>query len=120
MSIELVAGDDRLIHHGINKARDCIQSISKSRRGCALLDLDCIAAFDFTVFEWVFSVLRKKGLDEEVISCIKNMYKGRNTIPVVNNVIGRGICNNRGTLAQGCPSSMNWFGYAIDPLLIYL
>ena len=117
---QLVAGDDRLIHHGINKARDCIQAISKSGRGCALLDLDFIAAFDFTVFDWVFSVLRKKGLDEEVISNIRNIYESRVTIPVINNMPGRGISNNRGTLAQGCPSSMNWFGYAIDPLLIYL
>ena len=103
---QLVAGENRRIHHGINKARDLIQSISKTRKGCALLDLDFIAAFDFTVFEWVFSVLRKKGLAEEVISCIKNIYESR--------ITSCQQCDweyNRGTLAQGCPSSMNWFGY---------
>ena len=31
----------------INKARDCIYSVSKSKLGCTLLDLDFVAAFDF-------------------------------------------------------------------------
>ena len=118
--LQLVAGDDRRIHHGINKARDCIQSVSKSKQGCALLDLDFVAAFDYTVFEWVFMVLKKKGLSETVINRIKNIYDCRITVPVVNNITGRGLNNIRGTLAQGCPSSMNWFSYAIDPLLAYL
>ena len=44
---QLVAGIDRRIHQGINKARDCINSVSKSKIGCALIDLDFIAAFDY-------------------------------------------------------------------------
>ena len=44
--VQMVAGEDRRIHHMINKARDCIFSVSKSKLGCALLDLDFIAAFD--------------------------------------------------------------------------
>ena len=58
---QTVAGNDRRIHHMINKARDCIHSVSKSKIGCALLDLDFIAAFDLQVFSWVFDVLRAKG-----------------------------------------------------------
>ena len=118
--VQLVGGDDRRIHHGINKARDAIHAVSKSKVGCALLDLDYIAAFDYTVFSWVFLVLQKKGLAEEVISRIRNLYCNRITIPVINNITGQGINNIRATLAQGCPSSMNWFAIAIDPLLVYL
>ena len=77
---QFVGGDDRRIHHGINRARDCIQAVSKTKKGCALLDLDFQAAFDNTVFEWVFCVLRKKGLSENVISMIKNIYSDRITI----------------------------------------
>ena len=117
---QLVSGDDRRIHHGINKARDCIQAVTKSKTGCALLDLDFVAAFDYTVFEWVFMVLQKKGLPETVINRIRNVYQNRISIPVINNVPGQGMKNIRGTLAQGCPSSMNWFSFAIDPLLTYL
>ena len=118
--VQLNAGDDRRIHHGINKARDCIQAVSKSKIGCALLDLDFVAAFDYTVLEWVLMVLRKKGLSEIVINRIRNLYDNRITVPVVNNITGTGLQNIRGTLAQGCPRSMNWFSYAIDPLLVYL
>ena len=117
---QLVGGDDRRIFHGINKARDCIQSVTKSKKGCAILDLDFVAAFDNTVLEWVFKVLKKKGLSENMIAMIRNTYSNRITVPVINNITGRAVRNIRNTLAQGCPGSMNWFGYAIDPLLIYL
>ena len=92
----------------INKARDCIQSVSKSKLGCAMLDLDFVAAFDFQVFS------------EAVISCIAHLYEDCITIPVVNNVHGRAISNRRENLRQGGPGSMGWFSIAIDPLLIYL
>ena len=48
------------------------------------------------------------------------MYTGEVTIPVVNNILGEANNNNRRTLRQGdCPSS-TWFGYGIDPLIVYL
>ena len=47
-------------------------------------------------------------------------YEDSITIPIVNCIPGRGIKNKRLTLRQGdCPSS-TWFGFGIDPLLIYL
>ena len=104
----------------INKARDCIYAVSKSKMGCAFLDLDFVAAFDLQVFSWVYDVLRAKGVSEEVISRISNIYDNCITIPVVNNVLGKPIKNIRGNLRQGCPGSMGWFGVAIDPLLVYL
>ena len=117
---QLVAGSDRRIHHGINKARDCINAVSKSKSGCALVDLDFIAAFDFTVLDWVFKVMRAKGVCEEVISRLLNIYSNCITIPVINNVPGNPIQNLRGSLRQGCPGSMGWFSLAIDPLLLLL
>ena len=118
--VQMVAGDDRRIHHMINKARDCIFSVSKSKLGCAIMDLDFIAAFDRQVFSWVFAVLRAKGVPEDVIFRIQNIYKNSRTIPIVNNVRGRPIKNLRESLRQGCPGSMGWFSVAIDPLLLYL
>ena len=117
---QIVAGKDRRIHHMINKARDCIFAVSKSKLGCAILDLDFIAAFDMQVFSWVFAVLQAKGVPDDVIARIENIYQGSVTIPVVNNVRSSPIENKRGNLRQGCPGSMGWFSVAIDPLLIYL
>ena len=104
----------------INQARDCIIAVSKSKLGCAIMDLDFIAAFDMQVFSWVFSVLRAKGVPEDVIERIENIYRDSVTIPVVNNVRGRKIKNKRGSLRQGCPGSMGWFSIAIDPLLLLM
>ena len=119
--LQLVAGEDRRIHHGIGKARDAIQAVCKSGIGCALLDLDFMAAFDYQVFnDWVLPVLKVKGLSSQVEKRLELIYENRITIPVVNSVQGRSVKNKRGNLAQGCPSSMNWFSYAIDPLLRFL
>ena len=117
---QLVVGKDRRIHFGINKARDCINSVSKSKVGCALLDLDFKAAFDYTVFSWVFAVMRAKGVSETVISRVANLYSETITIPVVNNAACRPLKSVRGTLRQGCPGSMGWFTIGIDPLLVLL
>ena len=63
---------------------------------------------------------RKKGLNKLAIERIKRYYDDSITIPIVNCIPGREIQNKRLTLRQGdCPSSM-WFGFGIDPLLIYL
>ena len=116
---QLVAGLDRRIHHGINKARDCIHLVSKKKSSCALLDLDFVAALDFTVMSWVYKVMKAKGVSEEVIDTLENIYKNCVSIPVVNNVPGPLIMNKRGSMRQGCPGSMGWFSFAIDPLLCF-
>jgi hypothetical protein len=66
----------------IIKARDCIFAVSKSKLGCALLELDFVAAFDYQVFSWVFDGLRAKGVSEEVIARISNIYDNFITIKV--------------------------------------
>ena len=84
------------------------------------MDLDFISAFCYQTVEWVLQVARAKSLDNRVMDRINNVSSNRISIPVVNNVPGKAILNLRGTLSQGCPSSMNWFAIGIDPLLVYL
>ena len=98
--LQLVAGDDRRINHGIGKARDAIQAVSRTKTGCAILDLEFIAAFDNQVFnDWVLPVLQAKGLLEKVKKRLENTYRDRITIPVVNSIQGRSVKNIRGTLS---------------------
>ena len=93
---QLVAGDDRRIHHGINLARDAIQAASKSPKiGCGIADTDFQAAFDFLVMSWVFLVLERKGLSQAVISRLKNLYQDNLSIIVVNNIEGKCVKNIR-------------------------
>ena len=75
-----VAGSDRQIHHGINLARDAIYHAGKSKSGCGLLDLDFLAGFDWLVMAWVYMVLSKKGVCQEVINRIKMLYDDSTTI----------------------------------------
>ena len=73
--LQLVAGEDRRIHHGINLARNAIHAASKKGHpGCGILDTDLIAAFDFMCLEWVLLVLEKKVLDVKVIARLKHLY----------------------------------------------
>ena len=118
--LQLVAGDDRRIHHGINLARDAIQASSTLKSGCGIADTDYEAAFDYLVMSWVFLVLQKKGVSKEVISQLENLYQDNLSIVVVNNVGGKTISNNRLSLRQGDIPSMFFFAFGIDPLLTYL
>ena len=90
----VVAGKDRRIHHGINKARDCVNAVSKSK------DLDFVAAFNFTVLDWVFKVMRATGVCEDVIRRLSNIYSDCITKPIINNVPGSAIRNLCGS--PGC------------------
>ena len=119
--LQLVSGNDRRIHHGINLARNAIHAAGKAGHpGCGILDTDLIAAFDWLCLSWSFLVLEKKGLDRQVISRLENLYSNSKSIVVVNNVWGKTVKNIRGSLRQGDLPSMDLFSHGIDPLLSYL
>ena len=85
---QLSSGDDRHIHHGINKARDAIAAVSISGQGCGILDNYYKAAFDYMVLLWVFKVLAAKGLEMSVINRLENIYKNSITIVVIVSLAG--------------------------------
>ena len=87
--VQLVAGDDRRIHHGINLVRDAIQAVGRRRKGCGLLDLDFLAGFDWLNMEWVYLVLLKKGVSEVLVNRIRALYKDNSSVVVVNNILGK-------------------------------
>ena len=118
---QLVAGEDRRIHHGINLARNAIYAAGKpGHQGCGILDTDLIAAFDYMCLSWVFIMLHKKGLDNRVIKRIEHLYKDSESIVVVNNIPGKTVKNIRMSLRQGDLPSMHLFSFGIDPILNYL
>ena len=86
--VQLVAGSDRRIHHGINLARDAIFQAGKRKSGCGLLDLDFMAGFDWLVMAWVYLVLEKKGLNQEVIARLK-----RQILPQHQRILTPGRCS---------------------------
>ena len=85
-----------------------------------ILDNDYKAAFDYMVLTWVLKVLKAKGLDNEVINIIKNLYENSLSIVVVNNVHGSCFVNNRWSIRQGDRPSSILFCYRLDPHLYWL
>ena len=118
--LQLVAGEDRRIHHGINLARDAIWAAGKQGKGCEILDTDLIAGFDYMNLSWCLKVMEKKGASPEFLARLMNMYKNNFSIVVVNNIPGAAVENLRLTLRQGDIPSMELFSFGIDPLLVLL
>ena len=111
-NLQLVAGNNRRIHHGINLARNAIHAAGiNCRTGCGILDTDLIAAFDFMCLDWAFMVLEKKGLDMMAINRLKNLYKDNISVIVVNNIPGKAVKNIRMSLRQGDLPSMHLFSF---------
>ena len=119
-SLQLVAGDDRRIHHGINLARDAIWAAGKRGQGCGILDTDLVAGFDFMSLQWCLQVLAKKGACPEFLARLQNLYSNNYSVVVVNNIPGAAVKNVRLTLRQGDIPSMELFSFGIDPLLCLL
>ena len=117
---QLAAGEDRRIHHGINKARDAITAAGDSKECVGILDNDYKAAFDYMALHWVLKVLKAKGLDQSVINRLTNIYSNNYTIVVVNNILGRSFPNNYWSIRQGDRPSSGLFCYGIDPHLVWL
>ena len=117
---QLSVGDNRRIHHGINKARDAIQAANGRNQGCGILDNDYKAAFDYMVLIWVMKVLKAKGLDQQVINRLYNIYDNSLTVVVVNNVQGKCFLNLRWSIRQGDRPSSIFFCYGLDPHLDWL
>ena len=82
---QLAVGDDRRIHHGINKVIDTIFAASNRNQKYGVLDNDYMAAFDYMVLSWVFQVLLTKGLDKQVVQqplhCFSHQWGARLLFP---------------------------------------
>ena len=118
--LQLVAGEERRIHHGINLARDAIWAAGKRGQGCGILDTDLVAGFDYMSLSWCLRVMEKKGACPELIARLKNLYSNNYSLVVVNNMPGAAVKNVRLTLRQGDVPSMELFSFGIDPLLCLL
>ena len=85
-----------------------------------ILDNDFKAAFDFMTLDWVFKVLKAKGLDQTAIDTLERLYSNNLTVVVVNNIPGRSIRNNYMSIRQGDRPSSTLFCFGIDPHITWL
>ena len=84
---QLAVGDDRRIHHGINKVRDAIFAASNRNQKCGVLDNDYMAAFDYMVLSWVLQILLAKGLGQQVVNRLQILYSNHHTVVVIKSMV---------------------------------
>ena len=89
-------------------------------QGAGILDNDYMAAFDFMVLTWVFQVLEAKGVDQQFINTLRNMYDNHLTVVVINNIHGQCFPNRRWSIRQWDRPSSPLFSYELDPHLDWL
>ena len=118
--LQLLAGGDRRISHGVAMARDAIAAAGNDKVRCGILDTDLVAAFCNMFSTWCFKVMSRKGLDNAIIEIFKNLYSDNMSIIVVNSIQGRCIKNTRHFIRQGVKFAMELFSYGMDPILGYL
>ena len=90
-SQQLVAGEDRQIHHGINLARDAIWAATQRNQGYGILDTDLIAGFDYMTLSWCIKVLERKGACQEFTRRLRNLYDNNLSVVVVNYTRGSAV-----------------------------
>ena len=83
-----------MIYHGVNLVRDSLFAASKFKVGCGIFVTGYVAASDFLVMHCVIKVLSKKGLCDQVIDRLRNLYKNNITVVVVNNVMSKSFLNH--------------------------
>lgn len=106
----------RTIMSTISEYRDAIAIASVTDIRCALLFLDFYKAFDHVSYRYVEQVMRRIGLEDRVLTVIRNVVTGITARISVNGQMTNSIRIERG-VPQGSPLSMLMFVLSLEPLL---
>ncbi|KAJ6651484.1 hypothetical protein lerEdw1_020919, partial [Lerista edwardsae] len=100
--------------HGL--MREVFGAAQAGRWRGLLVQLDQSKAFDRVGREYLWTVMREKGIPEAFVGFLKVLYGGAQVVPVVGGWSGRSLPFETG-LRQGCPLSALLYVIALDPLL---
>ena len=70
---QYLASNDRIINHGISRARDTITAANRTGMRCGIADQDYVCGFDFLVLKWVWMVLKSSGVSEITLGGLKRL-----------------------------------------------
>ena len=103
----------------IAKLRDIIFHCNSSKSAACLLSLDLQSAFDNVHHEYLFEVMKKKGIDVIFIQKLQDIYTRAKSQLQINGYLTKFFDIDKG-IRQGCPLSVYLFAIAINPLLFNL
>lgn len=107
---------NRLGFHNIRRVLNIIHE-KFGARDTAILSLDAWQAFDRIEWLYLFNVLPRFGLGNNLLTWINILYTNPAATVLTNGVVSRPIILEQST-RQGCPLSPMLFLLAIEPLAI--
>uniref|UniRef100_A0A669BFP5 Reverse transcriptase domain-containing protein n=1 Tax=Oreochromis niloticus TaxID=8128 RepID=A0A669BFP5_ORENI len=106
---------NRQTHDNIRRAIHIIDQILKGKTGTVLIGLDAEKAYNTVGWEFLFHVLKRFGLCDRFIQCIRMIYMSPTARIKVNGSLSNRITLQRGC-RQGCPLSPLLFNLFIELL----
>ena len=102
-----------------NTTRDLIYYTIENRLTGAMINIDLRRAFDSVDHNFLFKNMEKMGFSEKLISWIKVLYSGIESMCLVNGHLGECFKVKTG-VRQGCPLSMTLYVISQEPLYLFL
>jgi hypothetical protein len=109
----------RSIFNQVKLAKLIIPYAEATKKCGALVALDQEKAYDKIAHDYLWATLRKFNLPEHFVRTLQHLYKGAETLVIINGVLSDRYTVTRG-VRQGDPLSCLLFDIAIEPLACML
>jgi hypothetical protein len=110
---------ERGLYDHIRLTESVIKYCESTETNGYIMALDQEKAYDKIAHDYLWKALERFGFPQKFIFKIKQLYKGAQTVIMLNGTLPEGIDVKRG-VQQGCPMSCLLYNIAIEPLAIAL
>lgn len=109
-------GGKRTMAGALCDLRDVLSALGARRVPGCVVSIDFSGAFDNVNHDFMFEVLRRRGVSEHFVTMLQSVYKEATSQLRINGVLTAAFLVAR-SVRQGCPASMLLFAVVLAPLL---